>query len=92
MSSASWSASSGPDVFGAQDAGPGGQGVVGEVNVDLGLARTHPSAGTVGTIGAVGAGWGGVGGVGVVLDLGQAGVQGALGGGVQGFAVVGVEV
>ena len=27
------------DAFGAQDAGAGGQGVVGEVDVDLGLAR-----------------------------------------------------
>ena len=33
----------GAEVFDAEDAGAGGQGVVGEVHVDLGLARAQPA-------------------------------------------------
>ena len=74
----------GADAFGAQYAGAGGQGVVGEVDVDLGLSRAWPST-AAGGARAVGAGSGVGVGVGVVFDLGQAGVQGAVGGRVQGL-------
>ena len=63
------------DALGAENAGAGGQGEVGEVDEDLGLSRAHLSAGGVS--------------VGVVFDLCEAGVECPLSGTVHRYAVVG---